>query len=239
MEAHVAVAHLALNLRTGHQSSHRVHHHHVQRAGAHQSLSDLQRLLAGVRLGDEHLVNVHPQSPGIGGVQSVFRIHKGHLAAGLLGLGNDMEGQGGLTGGLGAVDLNDPPLGDAADAQRQVQGQRTGGDDLHVQVGLVPQAHNGALAVHLLDVLHGGLNGFLLVAGHGCGLCQLFVFFGHGVLLLMVKILRFVTKLYVEPGPVGKQDAGLRPDAQKARILVLQVHGPAALSGASRMRRGG
>ena len=166
MEAHEAVPHLALDLRPGHQGGHRVHHHHVQRAGADQGLGDLQGLLAGVRLGDQHIVNVHPQGPGVGGVQGVLRVHEGHLAPGLLGLGHDVEGQGGLAGGLGAVDLDDPPPGHAADAQGQIQGQGPGGDDFHVQVGLVPQAHDGALAIYFLDILHGGLDGFLFVVGH-------------------------------------------------------------------------
>ena len=52
MQAHKAVAHLTLDLRPGHQRRHRVHHNHVNGVGTHQGLGDLQRLLAGVRLGD-------------------------------------------------------------------------------------------------------------------------------------------------------------------------------------------
>ena len=132
MKAHKAVTHLALDLSTGHQRGHGVHHHHVDGAGAHQRLCDLQRLLAGVGLGNEHILHVDPQRFGIGGVQRVLGVYKGHLAAHLLGLRQHMEGQRGLTGGLRSVDLHDTAPGQAADAQRQIQRQRSGGDSLHV-----------------------------------------------------------------------------------------------------------
>ena len=50
-----AVAHLALDLRARHQRRDGVDHDDVDRAGAHERLGDLKRLLAGVRLGDEHI----------------------------------------------------------------------------------------------------------------------------------------------------------------------------------------
>ena len=163
VQAHKAVAHLALDLGPGHQGSHGVHHHHVDGAGADQGLGDLQGLLAGVRLGDEHILDPNPQRPGIGGVQGVLGIHKGHLTAQLLGLGQNVQGQGGLTGGLRSVDLDDAAAGHAADAQGQVQGQGAGGDGLHVGLGVFAVAHDGALAVHLLDLLHGRLQGLFFV----------------------------------------------------------------------------
>ena len=90
-------------------------------------------------------------------------VDEGHLAAPLLGLGHHVEGQSGLTGGLGAIDLNDTPLGHAADAQGDVQGQRAGGDGLHHHVGVLSQAHDGALAVIPFDLGNGGLQRLLLI----------------------------------------------------------------------------
>lgn len=148
---------------TGDQSGHGVHHHHVDGAGADQGLGDFQGLLAGVRLGDQHILDPHAQGPGIGGIQGVLGVHKGHLAAQLLGLGQNVQGQGGLTGGLRPVDLDDAPPGHAADAQGQVQGQGAGGDGLHVGLGVFAVSHDGALAVHLLDLLHGRLQGLFFV----------------------------------------------------------------------------
>ena len=163
MQTHEAVAHLALDLGAGHQRRHGVHHHHVDGAGAHQRLSDLQRLLAGIRLGDQHVLHIDAQRLGIGGIQRVLGVHEGHLTAHLLGLGQHMKGQRGLTGGFRAVDLHHAATGQAADAQRQIQRQRTGGDGLHIGHVAVAIAHDGALAIHLLDLLHSGLDRFFLI----------------------------------------------------------------------------
>ena len=163
----MGVTHVALDLRPGSQRGHRVHHHHVDGAGADQSLTDLQSLFAGVGLGDEHGVDIHAQSPGVAGVQGVLGVDESHLAPPLLGLRQDVEGQRGLTGGLGAVDLDDAALGDAADTQGDVQRQRTGGDGLHHDARVLPQTHDGALAVGPLDLGHAGLDGFLLIRRGG------------------------------------------------------------------------
>ena len=171
----MAVAHVALDLRPGGEGRHRVHHHHVDGAGAHQGLADLQPLLAGVRLGDEHGVDVHPQGAGIGGVQGVLRVDVGHLAPPLLGLGHDVQGQGGFAGGLGAIDFNDTPLGYAADAQGDVQRQRPGWDGLNHDMGVLPQAHDGALAILLLNLGDGGGQRLLLIRRRRGGLNLLFL----------------------------------------------------------------
>ena len=123
MQAHKTVTHLALDLRPGHQRRHGVHHHYVDRAAADQGLGDLQRLLAGVRLGDKHILHVNAQRLGIGGVQSVLCVHEGHLAAHFLCLGQHVQRQRGLTGGLRPVDLHNTAPGQAADTQRQIQRQ--------------------------------------------------------------------------------------------------------------------
>ena len=48
------IAHFALNFRARRQCRDRVDDDDVHCAGAHQRVCDLQRLLAGIRLGDEH-----------------------------------------------------------------------------------------------------------------------------------------------------------------------------------------
>ena len=163
----MAVAHVPLDLRPGGQRGHGVHHHHVDGPGAHQGLTDLQPLLAGVRLRDEHGVDVHPQRPGIAGVQGVLRVDKGHLAPPLLGLGHNVQGQGGLAGGFRPVDLNNASLGHAADAQGDVQRQRPRGDGVHHNAGVLSQAHDGPLSIGPLDLGHGGLQGLLLIRSGG------------------------------------------------------------------------
>ena len=61
LEAHVGVAHLALDLGPGRERGHGVHDDHVDGAAPDQRLGDLQRLLAGVGLGDEQVVDVHAE----------------------------------------------------------------------------------------------------------------------------------------------------------------------------------
>jgi hypothetical protein len=59
----MAVAHLAFELGARHQGRDRVDHQHVDRARAHQRVGDLQRLLAGVGLADQQVVDVDAQLP--------------------------------------------------------------------------------------------------------------------------------------------------------------------------------
>ena len=66
-----------------------------------------KRLLAGVGLGDQELVGLHPQLLGIDRVKRVLGIDKGGNAAGLLHLGNKMQRNGRFPRGLGAEDLGD------------------------------------------------------------------------------------------------------------------------------------
>ena len=46
-----------------------------------QGLGDLQGLLAGVRLGDEQVVDVHAELAGVDGIQRVLGVHEGRHAA--------------------------------------------------------------------------------------------------------------------------------------------------------------
>ena len=163
LHTHGSGTHVALDLLTGHQSGHRVHHHHVHGPRAHQRLADGQSILAAVGLGDQQVVNVHAQSLGIDGIQGMLGINEGGLTAGLLYLGGDVKSHGGLTRGLRPKDLNDTAAGNAADTQSHVQSQRARVDGLYRHAGIVAQLHDGALAEVLLDLLHGGLEGLALL----------------------------------------------------------------------------
>ena len=81
LQAHVAVAHLAFDLGARDERGDRVHHQHVHRAGADQRFGDLERLLAGVGLGDVQVVNVHAAARGIGGIERVLHVNEGARAA--------------------------------------------------------------------------------------------------------------------------------------------------------------
>ena len=92
----MAVAHLALDFGLGHEGGHRVDDHDVDRAGADQHVHDLQRLLAGVRLGDEQRLGVDAELLRVLGVERVLRVDERGDAARLLRVGDGVQGHGGL-----------------------------------------------------------------------------------------------------------------------------------------------
>ena len=84
LQARVLVAHLAFDLGLRRQRRHRVDHHHVHRGGAHQHVGDFQRLLAGVRLRDQQVVDLHAELVGVMRIERVFGVDEGGGAAELL-----------------------------------------------------------------------------------------------------------------------------------------------------------
>ena len=149
----MAVAHVALDFLLGNQRGHGVDDHHVDRAGAHQRFADVQRLLAVVRLRDVQFVNVHAQRLGVYRVERVLGVDKRGGAAGLLRLGHHVQRHGGFTGRFRAVDFDDAAARQSAHAQRHVQLQTAGGDDLHVHFFRgVAQLHHRALAEVLFNL---------------------------------------------------------------------------------------
>ena len=169
LQAHLRVAHLALELGAGDEGGHRVDDQHVDRAGADEDLGDLERLLAAVGLRDEEVVDVDAQLAGVDGVERVLGVHEGGHAAAALRLGDDVEGEGGLARGLRAEDLDDAAAGQAAHAERGVEGERSRGDGGDVDLLAAPEPHDRALAELLVDLREGGLDRLgplLLVVSH-------------------------------------------------------------------------
>ena len=164
LQADVGVPHLALDLGPGHQRGDRVDDDHVDRAGADQHVGDFQRLLAGVGLGDEQPVGVHPELLGVLRVERVLGVDEGGDPAGLLCVGGRVQRHGGLPAALRPVDLDDPAAGYAADAERDVQRDRPGRDHLDRCPGLVTEPHDRAPAELPLDLGERGLQGLLPVA---------------------------------------------------------------------------
>jgi hypothetical protein len=91
----MGVAHLPLDLGPGHEGRHRVDDEDVERSGADEHVGDLERLFPGVGLGDEQLVDVHPDGLGVDRVEGVLGVDEGGDAAVALGLGDDVEGEAG------------------------------------------------------------------------------------------------------------------------------------------------
>ena len=64
LQAGQGVAHLAFELGARHQRRDRIDHQHVDRAGAHQRVGDLERLLAGIGLRDQQVVDIDARACG-------------------------------------------------------------------------------------------------------------------------------------------------------------------------------
>ncbi|MNW56817.1 hypothetical protein D3C74_345610 [compost metagenome] len=163
----MAVTHLALDLGLGHERRDRVDDDDVDGARADQHVRDLEGLLARVRLRDEQRVGVDAQLLRVLGVQRVLGVDERRDAARALGAGHGVERDGRLAAGLGAVDLHDTAAREAADAERDVQGDRPGGDDLDRRATLVAEAHHRSLAEVAVDLCEGGFERLLAVCGCG------------------------------------------------------------------------
>ena len=118
----MAIAHFAVEFGLGDERGHGVDHDHVDGIGADQGLADFQRLLAVVRLGDEQIVEVDAELAGVCGVERMFGVDEGGHAARLLGLGDDLQGEGGLAGRLRPEDFDHAAARESADAEGAVEG---------------------------------------------------------------------------------------------------------------------
>ena len=162
----MGIAHLAFDLRLGHQRSHGVDDDHVDRIGAHQHVGDFQGLLAGIRLRNQQVVDIDAQLAGVVRVQCVFGVDEGAGGTHLLRLSDHREGHGGLARRFGTIDLDDSTLRQAANAQRDIQAQRACGDGRNRLTIVIAHAHHCALAELLFNLAQGCSQGALLVLVH-------------------------------------------------------------------------
>ncbi len=136
----------------GNQRRDRVDHHQLDCAGADQGLGDLQGLFAGVRLGNEQVFDIHAAAGRIGRVERMLHVDIGSRPASFLDFGDDVLADGGFSGRFWAVDLGNPRPRDAADAEGNVERERTGRDGFDRHVLGFSQPHDGSFAVALDDV---------------------------------------------------------------------------------------
>ena len=163
LQSDVAVAHLAFQLGARDQRGHRVDDQHVHRAGAHQRVGDLERLLAGVGLRDQQVVDIDAKLAGVHRIECVLRVDEGADAAFLLRLGDRVQRQRRLAGALRAVDLDDAATRQAADAKRDIETDRSGRDDLGVDRLALSEPHDRALAERTLDLADRSVDGSSLL----------------------------------------------------------------------------
>ena len=82
LQAHVRVAHLAVELGLGNQRGDGIDDQHINGAGADQGFSDFERLLAAVGLRNKQVVDVDAELLGVAGIERVLRVDKGCQTAG-------------------------------------------------------------------------------------------------------------------------------------------------------------
>ncbi len=168
LQAGELVAHLAFDLGLGHQRRHRIDDDDVHAARTHQHVGDFEPLLAGVRLRNEEVADVHAQLARIDRVKRIFRVDVGGHAARLLHLRHDLQAQRRLAGGLGPVDFDDAAAREAAHAKRDVEAERAGRNDREVVGDLrLAHFHDRALAELLFDLRKSGGQRLAFLVVHG------------------------------------------------------------------------
>ena len=125
----------------------------------------------------------------------MFGIDEGSDAAGFLAFGDGVDGEGGLTGALGAIDLDDASTGEAADTESHVEADGAGGDNVELLVGAVAEFHDGAFAVAFLNLVEGALEYFQLFELESLGVV---CFFCHNIQLFNVLLFLVVSAYGVQ-----------------------------------------
>ena len=167
LQTHGRIAHVAFEFGFGDESGDRVDYDDVDGVGADEFLRDFKSLFTVVRLRNEEIVNVHSKFAGVDGVEGMFGVDESGLAAEFLGFSDDLQGQGGLAAGFRAVDFDDAAAGETADSESGINREAAAGDDVHGNENVfAAQAHDGALAVRLLDDGDCGLEVLHFFVGH-------------------------------------------------------------------------
>ena len=133
VQADFRVAHVAFELAFRHEGGHGVDDDDVDGAAGNQLVGNFEGLLAVVGLGDEQVGHVDAELSRVDRVEGVLGVDEGRHATVLLRLGDAVHREGGLTGRFGAVDFNHAAARQAAHAEGDVEAQRTGANDFHVQ----------------------------------------------------------------------------------------------------------
>ena len=153
LQAGQRIAHLALDFGARRQRGNRIDHQNVDGAGAHQRVADFQRLLAGVGLRDQQVLEIDAELAGIDRIERMLGVDEGADAALLLGFGHGVQRQRRLARAFRPVDLDDAAVRQAADAERDVEAERAGRNGLDLDDLLVrAEPHDRALAESAFDL---------------------------------------------------------------------------------------
>ena len=128
--------------------------------------ADFQRLLAGVGLRDQEVVDLDPELARIDRVERVLGVDEGADAALLLGFRHGVQASVVLPERFRPVNLDHPPARQPADAERDVEAERARWDGLDIhRLVVLAEPHDRALAEIALDLGERGIEGLRLVHG--------------------------------------------------------------------------
>ena len=159
----MAVAHLAFDLGFRSERGNRVHGDDVDRTGAHEQLADLERLLAGVGLRDEKIVDVDADPARVLGIHRVLGVDERADATPSLRLRDHVVDEGRLPRRLGPEDLHHSATRKAADPESHVERQRAGRHRPDRNLGLIAHPHDRALTELSLDLAERDIERFLAI----------------------------------------------------------------------------
>ena len=154
MHADDLIAHVAVDLRLRHECRHGVDDDDVDRAAAHESVNDVKRLLARIGLRNQKLVDIDAELLRIDGIERVLGVDECRDTAILLRLSDHVQGDRRLARAFRAINLDDAPARQTADAERDVERQNARRNRLHVHVcRRLAKAHDRSFAKFFLYML--------------------------------------------------------------------------------------
>ena len=159
----MAVAHLAFDFGARDERGDRVDDEHVDRIRAHQRIDDFKCLLARIGLRHDQFVDIDAQLLRIDGIERMFGVDESRGSAGLLRFGDAMQRESGLARAFGTVDFDDAATRQTADAERDVEPERSGRDRLDLHRFLRSELHHRALAERAIDLRECGVERLLPV----------------------------------------------------------------------------
>ena len=116
---------------------------------------------------DEQIINCHTNRTGVERVERVFSVDISGTATKTLGFGHDVHGKRRLTRSFWTIDLDNASTRKSANAEGEVEGERTGRNRLHVHVEVLSKSHDRALTELLLDLSERNVERLVLVVNHG------------------------------------------------------------------------
>src|SRR5579864_5228225 len=121
-----------------------------------------------IGLRDQELADIDAELAGVHGIERIFGVDVSRGTAGLLDLSDDLQAQRGLARRFGTVDLDDAAARQPADAERDVEAERSRRDDGEIVLDLgLAHFHDRALAELLLDLHQCGGERLAFVVVHG------------------------------------------------------------------------